>query len=319
MADSNDPTPRLVWTGCQQHLQEACQWLAIPGVSTAQDEADPACSFQNVREQVEFLSHRCAGILQICAALQQRACALQNGDDFSLDGMLMLEELDGLVRAIKVCEKDGDAHPILNGGCSDMELVCVGLSYLGSFYQQLGMGQQAKKRFYECVRLALTMHTEPFDEETVISGTTPPGQIYQKGWFRQAAKFLQADQLEKRKKMEEERANRVQVIQAEVEELRKSNAQGLEELMRFLTRRFPRKRALNALSQPFQKSTFMAFLVAYSPDKQHEGADGASFPPNWKHGFAAWKDFCDEVMKVLNYHYEVLFKGETVSPQTDSE
>ena len=56
----------------------------------------------------------------------------------------------------------------------------------------------------------------------------------------------------------------------------------------------------------------MALLVAYAPDRQHEGTDGASFPPNWKHGFAAWKDFCDEVMKFLNYHYEVLFKGVTV-------
>ena len=303
----NDPASRLVWTRCQQHLNEACQWLSCPGVSTAQDYENPSLAFEEIRQQVEFLSHRSAGVLQLCAALQLRAQVLQESEDFSLDGML--EELDGLVRAIRVCEMDGDSHPILNGGASDVELVCVGLSYLGSFYQQTGMQQQARKRFYDCVRLALTTQTETWDEEKVISGSPPPGQIYQKAWFRQATKFLRADQADKLKKLDEERARRLTVIQAEVEELHKANQQGLEELTSFLTRRFPRK-TLEPMRQPFDKKPFFAFQVAYSPDKQHEGREGSGFPPGWKHGFQAWLDFCTEVAKTLNYHYEVLFKSQ---------
>ena len=83
----------------------------------------------------------------------------------------------------------------------------------------------------------------------------------------------------------------------------KEENKGMVALTNFLAKEYPRNAVLAPLSTPPTKNPFMNYLRAYSPDKQTE------CPKGWKHDLDAWKDFCTQAAKALNYYYETQFKN----------
>ncbi|CAJ1367895.1 unnamed protein product [Effrenium voratum] len=297
----HDISELQVWTKARQYLAEACQWLSKPGAFD-NPPVDDLPSFEDLQQQVKFLSHRGAAVIKLAMALQQQSQLLQESEDFDMDAMI--GALDGLIEAFQVCQVDSDAHFILHGSSPDVELTCVCLSHLGLLYKHLGMMKQAERRYYDCISQALSMRAQDLDVSSVISGCPLKGELYQKQWFLDATKFMRDVQAKRQQEIEAKRLCRLALIEEEVKQLH-ANGSKLPALSQWLTKRYPRAEALEPLSDSPQKANFFRFQLAYSPDKQQ----GKTPPPSWTKSSESWNDFCTEVAKKLNYYYEVLFKG----------
>lgn len=322
------PEGLRAWTVAQQHVLEASRYLtdaALLGESSdiedaaaaagAEEEAkqEERLSLATLADQASFLLHRSAAMLQLFCASRQLSGVFLHEESVQVGECL--EVLDMFIQAVQVSQLHGDAPPIL-GSRLDVEMTSVSLYHLAKLYAVLGLAEQAARRYAECIRVALSLdHTGRASLDTVIQGSSlPQGAVFAKWWFREATAYLRARQDAAAESDEKAQRARLEKIRAEVEKLKAANT-GMEELANHLIKTYPRAQALERLAKPVSKVSFMRVLVAYNPDKQHIQ------PMGWPHNLEAWKDFCTEAAKALNYYYEKEFKyAENASQQTeDSE
>lgn len=288
------------WTSCKQYLIEACTLFETPGIQEVPGTEEAPRPFPALLEQAGFLSHRAAAVLELFRALRSQTAVLLADDSWDMDAVL--DVMDSLTGAVLVSQKDDTSQPILNRSTEDVELCCMSLSYLGQLQQRIGLPEQAKRRYTDCVRRAITMTTAPgSDYDSVIAGRVPPERVYQKRWFREATTFLRNAQKEVEEAEEQAWQERVSRIKGAVSEMQDANT-SMVALTNFLMSKYVIDTKLEPLAEPVTKGDFMKVLRAYSQDKQ------TTCPAGWPHDLAAWKDFCTEAAKCLNFYYEVHYK-----------
>merc|ERR1712072_101204 len=152
----------------------------------------------------------------------------------------------------------------------DVEMTCVCLHYLATFYGVIKLSRQA--------------HTK----------------------HRDSVAFLQKLQQKTSQEQNEEDERKRARISQPLREIQSANI-SLFELLTYLCKNFPALADQQIPSKPengakIPRNTFMGLLRAYHPDKQ------ASDKSNMCLGLENWKLLAGEITKMLNHYYETDYK-----------
>jgi len=229
-----------------------------------------------------------------------------------------LEALDNFVDCRNLAQAARDEHSLFDKtGGMDLEMVCVTSHQLARTYEVLQLDSQAKREHKNVVTYGCGL--DPTNNATLdaaISGSLDRSALGRKKWFKKSKEFLVRQQEQATEDAEKERRKKMEPVKADIEALAKVQRTGtMQEVVEYIYRVYPissgEKDESRAAPDSGTKAGLMTAVRDYHPDKisQTEGSKQPQSLSGAPFSAEGWNLVCQEICKVLNYHYETAYKN----------